>query len=73
MSWNNKEVTVIFEFLTVVLMKIQVLWLVKPCQLVSEQSLKEVYCHLLLSHTVEEELLNCVTQKLVALCHLTAS
>jgi len=54
-------------------MKIQVLWLVKPCRLVSEQHLKGVYCHLLLSQAVEEELLNCVTLKLVALCHLTAS
>jgi len=68
-----KVVCVICEFLTVVLMKIQALWLVMPCWLVSEQSLKGVYCYLLLSQAVEEELLNCVTLKLVALCHLIAS
>ena len=70
---ENLKKNVIFEFVTVVLMKIQVLWLIKPCQSDSEQSLKGVYCHLLLSQAVEEELLNCVTLKMVALCHLTAS
>jgi hypothetical protein len=68
----KKEGTMMSEFLTVVLMKIQVLWLVKPCQFVSVQRLKGVYCHLL-SQAVEEDLLNCVTLKLVALYHLIAT
>jgi hypothetical protein len=42
-------------------------------QLVSEQCLKGIYSHLLLSQAVEEEFLNCVTLQVVALCYLIAS